>query len=403
MTLLTVRESKPASFVRATSHLVIGSLGAQLLVVATFAVIARGLGKPVFGLTVALLGAGAVAQDVLDFGTSQWLSRELAAGRLTGAAVRASLHRRAWLTRSLCVASVVVTALGRGPWLLVLAVAAYVTAAVDNAGLHARLRAAGRFRRSAVHLVSERLGWLLLSLLLLVGAHSTDVTAACLVLAMAIAYQLSVVAAPRGAEVGHQPLRLRELYRRSAAFGLLGLSSDLQQLDSTAAAGLAGVSVAAEVGVASKLTGPVGLVAGSISQVAFRGVARGGSEAQGTSRSALRASVALGLLVGAAAPLLPLLAVAALGGAYRHAGLTIMLYAFGTAVAVVNQPMAGMLTAAGHDRVVARLIAVSVVLGLVLGAATVRSWGAPGMAAGFVLTQVLIVAGCCRLKATARP
>jgi O-antigen/teichoic acid export membrane protein len=180
------------------------------------------------------------------------------------------------------------------------------------------------------------------------------------------------------------------------SFGLLGLSTDLQQLDATAAAvfGGVGVGVAADVGIASKLTGPVGLVAGAVSQVAFRGAARGGPEARDSARSALQLSSGFALAIAAASPLLPVLAVAALGGQYAGARTAIVIYALGTALAVLNQPLAGILAAGGSDRSVARVIGPAVLVGLVVGSFAVGSFGAPGMAIGYCITQVLIFVAC---------
>lgn len=393
MTVTAVRERQETSFVRATSQLLAGSVLAQLLVAVTFAVAARGLGRPVFGLVVALLGIGAIGQDCLDFGTSQWLGRELAAGRLTPGAVRDVLRRRAVLT-VVFAAVIIAAALAGTSVLLAAALGAYMVAAVGNAGVHAQLRAAGLFRRAAGHLVAERLAWLVMVVLIVGWRPGRETAAASLVAAMAVAYVGSNLCAPRLAISTSDSPPLAEVYRRSVSFGLLGLASDLQQLDATAAAGFAGVGVAADVGIASKLTGPVGLVAGAVTQVAFRGVARGGSEARSSARSALRISGGLALGIAAAAPLLPAIAVTVLGGQYDGARTAIIIYALGTALAVLNQPLTGILTGGGSDRRVARVVGPAVVLGLVVGSLTVRPMGAPGMALGFCVTQAVIFAAC---------
>lgn len=405
MTATAVRPPAPPSFVRATSQLLAGSVVAQLLVASTFAYAARELGRPVFGLVVALLGVGAVGQDLLDFGTSQWLSRELAAGRISTTAARAALRRRAALTCAVCTVGVTAAVAARAPLAPALATGGYVAAAVGNAGAHARLRAAGLFRRAALHLVVERLAWLTLAIAVVAAKPDRATAAAGLVGAMALAYGGSTACAPRvtGRPAADRGVALGQLYRRSVSFGLLGLSSDLQQLDATASAALAGVGIAADVGIASKLTGPVGLVAASVSQVAFRGVARGGHEADRTARTALRLSGGLGLLVAAASPMLPFLAVVVLGRQYGHAGSAIIVYALGTAVAVLNQPLAGVLAARGQDGVASRIIAASVVIGLVLGSLLVRPLGAVGMGIGFALTQLLICACCTTVHLRSRP
>ena len=394
MTVTEVRTEDAPSFAKATSHLLAGSVAAQVLVALTFAAAAQGLGKPVFGLVVALLGVGAVGQDLLDFGTSQWLGRELAAGRISAASARGWLRQRAAIVIAVAIIGVAVAAFFF-PLVVAIAAGSYVVCAVVNAGTHARLRAAGRFGRAARHLVAERLGWLILVLLVLLWRPGRETAAAALVGAMALVYVVSSLCGPRERSVGDGPrLSLLGVYRKSLSFGLLGLSSDLQQLDASAAAAFGGVAVAAEVGIASKLTGPVGLVAGTVSQVAFRGVSRGGHEADRTARSALRVSGGLGLAIAAFSPILPIVAVAVLGDAYDGARTAIIFYALGTALAVLNQPLAGILTAGGSDRHVSRVVGPAVLIGLVVGSLQVRSLGATGMALGFCLTQALIFGAC---------
>ena len=119
-------------------------------------------GRPVLGLLVALLSVGAVCQDLLDFGSSQWLTRELAAGRVGHVRAFQLLRRRGALALVVC-ASLAVLAVRFGLSAIVtLAVAIYVVCAVLNAGAYARMRGAGLFRRTAVHSVSERFAWLVL-------------------------------------------------------------------------------------------------------------------------------------------------------------------------------------------------------------------------------------------------
>jgi O-antigen/teichoic acid export membrane protein len=394
MTTTAVRPETNPSFARSTSHVLAGGVAAQLAVAATLALSARGLGRPVFGLMVTVLGIAAVAQDLLDFGSSTWLSRELASGRLSLGTVRATLRSRLAFVAVVCLASATVAGVVGAALPLVAGVAVYVVGAVGNAGMHGRIRAHGQFRRSAAHTFAERLGWFGVAIVV-VSLHPGRVwAAAALVGGMGVSYGISSACAPRISADRSDPVSLLTVYRRSRAFGLLGLSSDLQQLDATAAAGLGGVVVAANVGIASKLTGPVGMVAGAVSLVAFRGVARGGRQARDSARSALRLSAALALAVAAAAPVLPIVAVAVLGSQYGGARNAIIVYAIGTAFAVLNQPLAGVLTAAGHDRVVARIIGSAVVFGLVIGALLVRPAGAVGMAFGFVITQMLILGAC---------
>jgi O-antigen/teichoic acid export membrane protein len=404
MTATTLREQPPASFVRATSQLLAGSVAAQVLVALTFAYAARSLGRPVFGLVVTLLGVAAVGQDLVDFGTSQWLSREIAACRLSLGVAQAALRRRTQGVGLLCAIIGTAALLGGASLPLVAGLAIYIVGALTNAGAHARLRALGAFRRAAWHLVAERAAWLACTIVVVAVHPSRSVAAALLVGGMGVSYAVSSACARgiSGDPRGVSPLALGTMYRRAAPFGWLGLSTDLQQLDASVAALVVGVDVAAEVGVASKLSGPLAMIAGAITQVTFRGVATGGEQAKGSARSGLRLAGLLALGLAAISPLLPALTVLVLGSQYTGARTAVLVYALATAIAVVNQPLAGVLTARGQERAVSRIVVTAVLVGLCFGALTVSSWGAPGMGAGFVLTQLIILAGCVTSYRTTR-
>ena len=391
-----VRGVGEGAFLRSTAHLVGAGVASQVLVAVTFAVVARGFGRLALGEMVTLLGVGALGQDLLDFGSSQWLYREVSAGRIGRGAARSVLRRRLGIASGVSAGIASVAVLFGVAWPMAIASAVYVACAVGNAGVHAQLRAAGKFRRSAVHTMCERIAWLAVVLLLVLWwSHAADAAAAA-VGTMGIAYGLSgLLARPVGSEHdGGSRVAIRQMYLSARAFGLIGLFSDLQQLDASAAAAIAGFDVAADVGVASKLTGPVAMVANAITQVAFRGVAVSGALRGRAARSALRLSAAVALAVLAAAPFLPAVTVFVLGHQYQHATSAILVYACGAALAAVNQPMLGILTAGGHDHSVSRAVAGAVVLGLVFGSVTVRPWGPVAMGVGFLLTQ-LMIAGVC--------
>lgn len=388
--------AKSGSFGRSASYLMVGGLAGQVLAAVTFGLAARELGRPVLGLLVALLSAGSVFQDLLDFGSSQWLSREVAASRLTaGGAQRVFRARAVWALCVACLVTALATDLGL-PAQLGIATAGYVVCAVLNAGAHAQMRAAGRFRRAGLHLVAERVCWLVLAVAIVLQRPPADEAAAELVAAMGFAYLVSALLVPRVPAERRTPSlpRLTAMYRRSVSFGLLGLFSDLQQLDATAAAGIAGLGVAADVGVASKLTGPVALMANGLSQVAFRSAAVGGEVAKRGARSATRISRVLALAVVVGAALLPMVVVAVLGQQYAGARGAIFVYGVGAAITVINQPLAYILTADRREKAVARVVAVSVAVGLAVGVATVQDWGAVGMGLGYALTQTMILCGC---------
>ena len=392
------QETNDSGFLRSAAHLMGAGVASQVLVAVTFAVVARGFGRLALGEMVTLLGVCALGQDLLDFGTSQWLYRELAAGRISAAAAQAALMRRLGLAAVVTVGAGTGAVLIGAGWPVALAGATYVTFAVGNAGRHSQLRAAGNFQRSAVHTLAERLLWfgVVLGLACWWGRNNA---AAALVGTMGLAYALSALLMPRTGSAGYVGARLgmRQMYSSARAFGLMGLFSDLQQLDASAAAAVVGFDVAADVGVASKLTGPVAMLSNAITQVAFRGVAKTGSLGGKATRSALRLSAGLAAAVLAASPLLPTAVVFALGSQYKHAEATIVVYACGAAIASMSQPLLGILSAGGHDRAVSRVVGLFVLLGLAVGTATVRPLGAVGMGLGFLLTQVLIAAACAAL------
>lgn len=385
-----------AAAVRATGQLVLGSVGAQVLVALSFGLVARELGRSTFGLLAVLFGIGAIAQDCFDFGTSLYLTRELAAGRIGAAAVVGVLRRRSIFAFAVGSA-VAIAAIAVGvAWPLALSLLVYVVGALANGAVYVRLRAAGLFRRVSVLSASERATWLVLVCGIVIAKPERDLAVALLVGAMGCVYFGSTrFGLPREAAAPDESRpTLWSVYRRAASFGVIGLSSDLQQLDATLVAPLAGLTAAAEVGIASKLTGPLTFTAGAITQVAFRAVAVGDDMSRAGARFALRLATGFGLAVAAVAPALPTLVVLLLGQDYRHARAAVLVYAAGAAISVVSQPLTAILSAAGNERAVSRVVLTSVVAGLVIGAATASSLGAVGMGLGFVVTQVAIAAAC---------
>lgn len=385
-----------SSTARATGQLVVGSVGAQVLVALTFGLVARELGRSTFGLLVVLFGIAAIAQDCLDFGTSLWLTRELAAGRIAGTAAVGVLRRRSALALAIgSVIALVATAVGV-PWPLALSLLVYVVGALTNGGVYVRLRAAGLFRRVSILGAAERAVWLILVCGIVVARPERTTAVGLVVGAMGCVYfGTTRFGLPREAAAADDKRpTLRSVYRRAASFGVIGLSSDLQQLDATLVAPLAGLTAAAEVGIASKLTGPLTFTAGSITQVAFRTVAVGDDDSSAGARFAVRLATCFGLAVAALAPALPTIVVLLLGQDYRHARVAVFVYALGAAVSVVNQPLSAVLSAAGKERAVSRVVLVSVVTGLVIGTVAASSLGAAGMGLGYVVTQLAIASIC---------
>jgi O-antigen/teichoic acid export membrane protein len=97
------------------------------------------------------------------------------------------------------------------------------------------------------------------------------------------------------------------------------------------------------------------------------------------------------------APVASIAITLVLGTSYEHARLTVVVYMVGRAVAVLNQLMASVLTARGHERPVTVVIVVAAALGLFGGVAFVGRWGSVSLGLGFLVTQVIVAVGCARL------
>lgn len=398
MTDVAVRETRTPSYVRSTSSLLVASLVAQVLVALVLALVARQLGRSGFGIVVVILSVASIGQDLGDFGTSQWVCRELASGAIMASqAGRLLLDRLVLVCGVSLAAAALASAVGQVGWATALGTAVYVCGAIANAGMHARLRAEGRFRRSAIHIVVERVAWLCATAVLLRFWSDDPRKPATIVAAMGIMFGLSALLASDRAPGATSRIPLTLMYRRSAAFGAMGLTTDVQQLDVAAAAYFASAAVAGEVAAASKFTAPAGLVASNMGTVLFRDVAAGGNVAAVSKGSARRLALALAGLVLLCAPVAPLAITHVLGKSYEHARLTVVLYMLGRAVAVLNQFMASVLTATGRERPVTVVIIIAAALGLLGGVAFVGRWGSASLGLGFVVTQVIVAAGCFRL------
>jgi O-antigen/teichoic acid export membrane protein len=349
-------------------------------------------------VVLVVLSVASIGQDVGDFGTSQWICRELASGSLHPASARRLLRQRLVLVAAVCiVAGAGAIGVGHLSVLMTCGAAIYVCGAVSNAGMQARLRAEGNFRRSAVHVVVERLSWLCTTVLVLSLMTQMAHQAALIVGAMGLIFGASSLLAPNRALMSRKSPSVGVMYKKAAAFGVMGLATDIQQLDVGAAAYFASAGIAGEVGAASKFTAPVGLVASTMGIVLFRNVAVGGSVASSSVASARRAALAFSGLVLLSIPLVPVAVTLGLGRQYEHARLTVIVYMVGRAVAVLNQLTASILTAQGRERPVTAVVVTAAVLGLGGGVAFLGQLGSVSLGLGFLATQLIVGAGCAAL------
>jgi O-antigen/teichoic acid export membrane protein len=137
----------------------------KIVLLAVTFISARLLGVHEFGLLASLQGIAIVSGSLLDFGTSMFVQRELAAGRLTNSSWRTAIRIRLWLIPVAAILASACLVLGRGQLGLALgcmvaASLAMNVSALTNGALLGQLR----FRSSALTQSAGRFVFLLVLL-----------------------------------------------------------------------------------------------------------------------------------------------------------------------------------------------------------------------------------------------
>lgn len=365
---------------------------ARLLSLATTLLIARSLGPAEFGVFAACLAVAALASEAGDLGLQTTASRALVDGSLP---LRGLLRAKLALSVLLCLAAALLGALHPVLAPLVL----WVSLARWGEFFGVALRARGRRGREAAVLVCLRAAALAAVLLALQRGAGLVVLAWGLagssLLALGLGGALVARAWRSAPEEGAAGRGVAPSLRESLPLGvngvlaLLGLRVELLALVLLRSEAEAGVFAAALKVVEFLVLVPSAIAAGAMPALT-RDAARGASTARNrtaATAACLGVPAALGLAL-LAPSLVPLVFGAAFGGG---AG-PLRLLALALAPMFVNAALMHALVAAGQARLLPRLTAVRVTTALVLALPLVTAFGPSGGAAGFLVSEgVLLV------------
>ncbi|WP_433783413.1 lipopolysaccharide biosynthesis protein [Actinomycetospora sp. CA-101289] len=377
----------------------------QLVLGLTYIVGARSIDPATLGLIATVAAMGQIAATVFDAGFINYSVRETAAARQPVATARALVRaKRRWSVLVLLVGLGVALALAPSlPAALLLALTGPAMWEAQTA--HGLLRAAGRFSKASLGQLAGRVSGLAVALALVpLGADEVG-------LAAAIPASFAAEALIDRCFLGAPPERAttaRELvghHRESFGFGLANLASQAQQLDTPLVTLGAGAFQGGLYAAAGRLLGPLLFLATSLTLVSAPWLAHAGADPAALrveERRVVRVGAVLALapLVAAVAgpPLIPLL----LGAEYASSGAVFAVLAVGAAVTTLNQAPAIIAQNRGHQRGVATAIGTGLVLGLVATLVLSALGGAVWAAAGFLLSQAVILVLLCLVVRRAR-
>lgn len=182
-------------------------------------------------------------------------------------------------------------------------------------------------------------------------------------------------------------------WRRASGYGVTSLAISAQSLDLPIMSAVGGPAVAAVYGAVNRWTQPLGLFAAAFSLAAVPFVAE--SRSFGAAAVALRKGLALlllgvlGCLVAAifAEDIVSLL----LGEQYEKASTVLTILAISTIAGIINQPLSTALQALHHEREVAIVLVISVVVQLTLVVLLVPEIAAIGAAIALLVGQYMIM------------
>lgn len=378
---------------RGTGSVATGTLVAQLVTGAAFVLVARRTSPSAFGLFAALYATSVMLGNLLDFGSSQWITRHLARGE-GKETFKTWLFTRTFKQAPFCVLGVPV-AFYVGSDLGVLAVIGLalqpLTVSIANGAAAAvrSLRTPGRAAWSTA--VGN-------GVTLLAAATSPEALA---IPATALAASISWLVS---ASINMSSLRSEHLgpwhfdashrpWMHSRSFGVASIAFMAQSL-SVPLIGIGGG--AAEAGLTAAVhrwIQPLILVPSAFSQYIFPELSAADSNSEAVQRiRPARISVCI-VAVGAllVIALAPIAVPSILGSEYRQSIGVLQLYAAATVLVAINQPMSTLMQARGFDGFVARTASVGAFIELISVFIFARDIGALAGPISMVLTNVAVL------------
>jgi len=378
----------------------IAIIAGQVVAGLSLLILARRLAPEDFGAYAVLYSAGLPLGGLLDFGSSQLRTRELAQGSGLGSFTSWLLRRTVWQTLAVA-ATIGIAQLVTGNRLGLLAAAGLISQGVTfpiSLGWSGAVRA----------LRSPALGtWLVgagnvLLLVVVVAAPSRFLVEAA-ALAATASWLVTAACSWSLTRTYFGSIRSRWVgnpWAGSSAFGFFGLAIVLQGLQVVVVGAVAGSSEAGKLAAVARWVQPVYLAAAAFSTQMFPGMAAAASDA--TARRILRpiwVVIGVGLFVAAAIVVAaPTLVDGLLGDGYGNSATILQVLAISAIPVLFNQPMATFLQARGSERPVAIATILTVGLSLVATAIAATWVGAIAAPLASAVAQVVLLAALALLS-----
>lgn len=359
----------------------------------TYAVVAVQTGPTGFGVLSTGVALSSLAVDVIDFGANSHLLRRVAQGEnWLGRFFTLLIHR---VAASVCVATLLIcarlTSTSALISLLCLLLPYFAVVLVEGLFLSV-LRGLGRQNVASVcqglgrmfsALTALCLGWRL--------GHWTLVIP--LGLALGTALSMTIAGILLRDDIHWQrPAPLRRTILDGRHFGVSGLMSDLQLVDTPIVTAFAGPAAAGHYGVAGRVTSVLGIPISAFATIVLQRVAADRRNQERWFFRSLRQLVAA--YTGFSIMLIlvvPRILPAALGQEWSAAITPLQIILAAMVLASVNHPLASFLNSIGLDRDVSRVLTVVMLANLPVLALAAHLGQATGAAVDFLLVQIALL------------
>ncbi|MCD5350962.1 lipopolysaccharide biosynthesis protein [Kineosporia mesophila] len=376
-----------------TVFILLASVVSQAAAAGSYLLLARSVGPEDFGSAIAISGLVLSLVGLAEFGTSNLVTREIAAQKITLAdAFHGVLSRSLVMTGAGAGLAIVLDLIEQVTGAEAFMVAILVAGMSLSTGLQGIMRGRRRVRLASWLGASDKLvGLAIVGATLLTGQRTAVLT---LLAALSVGPWLvsAYIGVALLSESGTRRLRWVHPYRGSLGFGLTSSVTSVQTVDATAIAWLAGPAAAGQFGAVSKWVAPFNLVVAALSQAALPRLA-----AARTTSLALR-ELTHGLWAPALSCIAALITAIAspwvvellLGSAFAGSASVLSLVALATIPAGASQIALTLLQARGAEGRAARNIVAAVVLQLAAICVGSVLFGAVGSGAAILVTQTML-------------
>jgi O-antigen/teichoic acid export membrane protein len=376
------------------------SMATQALTAVTYWLVARALLPSEFGALSAAIGVATLLLTALDFGINSLTIRHLArqpddieafTSTLSAKVATSCTVGLAWMAVTLAVA---IREPAWGPFVLL---GLYIALSDIASTLTVVARSRERMYVAAIVAFVQKASGLLVTALALLFLSNGSYA---LPLGFAIGGVVSVLVARMFLEdrflVGTRISLsgIVDLWRSSAGFGLSGFAAQIQRVDVTIVAAIAGSTAAGFFAAPARVTNLLSVLPTALSAALFPRVART-SDARAARDEALKAigittllsTFVMAVLFVLAEPLVPFV----LGEEYAASVPVLRAFLVGLVFMSANAPLAALLQAEGREMYVAKVIGAASILGLGCVGVGAALDGATGAAAGYILLQLAIL------------